>query len=181
MERDRPAFAMYHVVVHEHVAHAAAGLGADGDAHPCTQHVAAHSHVVRHILGEGGARERREARLDRHVVVAARDVALLDEHMAARVRVDAVRVWRVQRRANPHMVDVDVFGVDGMEGPKGRVFESEAGYLNARTVVQLDNVRSTCTQSRPPAPPPWALSIERPGATDGHPHGIDCHEQSLVA
>ena len=48
-----------------------------------------------------------EPRLDGDVVVAAADPVVLDENVAARVRVDAIGVGRVERGRDGDVVDVD--------------------------------------------------------------------------
>ena len=90
----------HHVVVDEHVADPAARLAADRDAHPDAEGVVPHRHVpcgegaaseafVEAVVGRAGAAH---ARLDRDIVVAARNVVVLDQHIFARVGVNAIGV-----------------------------------------------------------------------------------------
>ena len=66
-------------------------------------------------------------------------------------------------------MDVDVFGLDRVQAPKGRILQRHAGDLDALDVHQLNQVRATAGDRRAVAlvvPPPVSGAIDRAGPDD---------------
>eukprot|EP00978_Attheya_sp_CCMP212_P034741 scaffold147223_cov60-Attheya_sp.AAC.5 len=84
---------------------------------------------------------------NRDMVISHVDPVVLHQDIFGRVDIDPVRVGALvvatTGRHNGHVVNVYVFAVHGMEGPKGRVLESDPRDFHVRAVVELHQVGTT--------------------------------------
>mmetsp|Transcript_18995 Transcript_18995/g.44988 ORF Transcript_18995/g.44988 Transcript_18995/m.44988 type:complete len:212 (+) Transcript_18995:507-1142(+) len=185
------------IVVDGNIPNARTRFTPNSNAHTYAEGIVADRHIVClpnlaiQILWESTIHRRRwrgataSARLDGNVIVADAYVVVFNHHIPAAVWIDPIHIWSIHSRSYDGVVYVNIGTINRMDCPEGRVSHGDMGYLQIRTVENLNKIGSSRRHGSAIAliehlPPPGAAAINSTDSSYGHIVHVTTVEEGLV-